>query len=116
MVNAGKRVLVVEDGPTLTHGEMKLGAGIIAARKFGASEMVERILSMLTQFLVSNQSLQINKSFKVYIKILSINHMASREARQHVKRNKLFYKNLPKKKHYGSKEEKKKMFQLLLVT
>jgi len=37
----GKRVLVVEDGPTLTHGEMKLGAGIIAARKFGASVLVD---------------------------------------------------------------------------
>jgi len=37
----GKRVLVVEDGPTLTHGEMKLGAGIVAARKFGASELVD---------------------------------------------------------------------------
>ena len=32
----GKRVLVVEDGPTLTHGEMKIGAGVVAARKFGA--------------------------------------------------------------------------------
>jgi predicted GTPase len=37
----GKRVLVVEDGPTLTHGEMKLGAGTVAARKFGAAEMVD---------------------------------------------------------------------------
>jgi predicted GTPase len=37
----GKKVLVVEDGPTLTHGEMKLGAGVIAARKFGASELVD---------------------------------------------------------------------------
>ncbi|MDP4292551.1 MAG: cyclic 2,3-diphosphoglycerate synthase [Bacteroidota bacterium] len=37
----GKRVLVVEDGPTLTHGEMKIGAGIIAARKFGAAELVD---------------------------------------------------------------------------
>lgn len=37
----GKRVLVVEDGPTLTHGEMKLGAGIIAARKFGAAELID---------------------------------------------------------------------------
>jgi predicted GTPase len=37
----GKRVLVVEDGPTLTHGEMKLGAGTIAALKFGAAEMVD---------------------------------------------------------------------------
>ena len=37
----GKRVLVVEDGPTLTHGEMKLGAGTVAARKFGAAELVD---------------------------------------------------------------------------
>ncbi|MFH0842398.1 MAG: cyclic 2,3-diphosphoglycerate synthase [Bacteroidota bacterium] len=37
----GRKVLVVEDGPTLTHGEMKLGAGVIAARKFGASELVD---------------------------------------------------------------------------
>lgn len=37
----GKRVLVVEDGPTLTHGEMKIGAGVVAARKFGASQLVD---------------------------------------------------------------------------
>lgn len=37
----GKRVLVVEDGPTLTHGEMKLGAGTVAARKYGAAELVD---------------------------------------------------------------------------
>ncbi|HUX94512.1 MAG TPA: cyclic 2,3-diphosphoglycerate synthase [Bacteroidales bacterium] len=37
----GKRVLAVEDGPTLTHGEMKLGAGVVAARKYGASELVD---------------------------------------------------------------------------
>jgi predicted GTPase len=37
----GKRVLVVEDGPTLTHGEMKIGAGVVAAHKFGAAEMVD---------------------------------------------------------------------------
>jgi len=37
----GKRVLVVEDGPTLTHGEMKIGAGIVAAKKFGAKELVD---------------------------------------------------------------------------
>jgi predicted GTPase len=37
----GKRVLVVEDGPTLTHGGMPYGAGLIAARKFGASEVVD---------------------------------------------------------------------------
>ncbi len=38
---AGKRVLVVEDGPTLTHGEMKYGAGTIAAKQFGAGEIVD---------------------------------------------------------------------------
>jgi predicted GTPase len=37
----GKRVLVVEDGPTLTHGEMKLGAGTVAAKKYGAAELVD---------------------------------------------------------------------------
>jgi predicted GTPase len=37
----GKRVLVVEDGPTLTHGEMKIGAGVVAARKFGAATLVD---------------------------------------------------------------------------
>ncbi len=36
----GKRVLIVEDGPTLTHGDMKLGAGTIAAQKFGAAEII----------------------------------------------------------------------------
>jgi predicted GTPase len=37
----GKKVLVVEDGPTLTHGEMKIGAGVVAAQKFGAGELVD---------------------------------------------------------------------------
>ena len=37
----GKRVLVVEDGPTLTHGEMAYGAGVIAAKKFGAAGLVD---------------------------------------------------------------------------
>jgi len=37
----GRRVLVVEDGPTLTHGEMRYGAGTIGARKFGAAEIVD---------------------------------------------------------------------------
>ena len=37
----GKRVLVVEDGPTLTHGEMKYGAGWVAARRFGAKTIVD---------------------------------------------------------------------------
>ena len=37
----GKSVLVVEDGPTLTHGEMAYGAGVVAAQKFGARELVD---------------------------------------------------------------------------
>ena len=38
---AGRRVVVVEDGPTLTHGGMSFGAGIVAARRFGASGLVD---------------------------------------------------------------------------
>jgi len=37
----GKRALVVEDGPTLTHGEMAFGAGVVAAEKFGAAELID---------------------------------------------------------------------------
>jgi predicted GTPase len=37
----GKRVLVIEDGPTVTHGEMAYGAGYVAARRFGAAEIVD---------------------------------------------------------------------------
>ncbi len=37
----GKRVLVIEDGPTLTHGEMTYGAGIVAAQRFGAGSIVD---------------------------------------------------------------------------
>jgi predicted GTPase len=38
---AGKRVLVVEDGPTLTHGEMNIGAGLVAAERLGAKEIID---------------------------------------------------------------------------
>jgi predicted GTPase len=38
---AGKRVIVVEDGPTLTHGGMTFGAGVVAARRFGAASLVD---------------------------------------------------------------------------
>lgn len=37
----GKRVLVIEDGPTLTHGEMQYGAGVVAARKYGAADIID---------------------------------------------------------------------------
>ncbi|MEI6122728.1 MAG: cyclic 2,3-diphosphoglycerate synthase [Bacteroidota bacterium] len=53
----GKRVLVVEDGPTLTHGEMKIGAGTVAAMKFGAAELVDP-----RQFAVG----KLAETFKIY--------------------------------------------------
>jgi predicted GTPase len=56
----GKRVLVIEDGPTLTHGEMKIGAGVVAARKFGASEMVDP-----RPFTVG----KLSETFRIYPKI-----------------------------------------------
>ena len=40
-VISGNRVLVIEDGPTVTHGEMDLGAGTLAAKKFGAKELID---------------------------------------------------------------------------
>jgi predicted GTPase len=40
-VVAGRRVLAIEDGPTLTHGEMKIGAAVVAATKYGATEFVD---------------------------------------------------------------------------
>jgi predicted GTPase len=38
---AGRRVLVIEDGPTLTHGGMRFGAGVVAARRYGAAEIID---------------------------------------------------------------------------
>ena len=71
--------------------------------------MVERILSMLSQFLISNQSLEIDNSFRIYLKILSIDHMSikKRETRQHKKQTKEFFK-LRKKKTFGAKTNKAK--------
>ena len=68
--------------------------------------MVERILSMLNQFLISNQSLEINETFKVYIKILSVEHMsvkAREKTRKHTKRTKETYQGNIKRKKYGAK-------------
>ncbi|WP_372639871.1 cyclic 2,3-diphosphoglycerate synthase [Ancylomarina sp.] len=59
----GKRVLIVEDGPTLTHGEMKIGAGTVAARKFGACEEVDA-----RPYLVG----KLKETFDIYPKIGSI--------------------------------------------
>ncbi|RUT79302.1 cyclic 2,3-diphosphoglycerate synthase [Ancylomarina longa] len=59
----GKRVLIVEDGPTLTHGEMKIGAGTIAARKFGAAEEID-----VRPFLVG----KLKETFEIYPNIGNI--------------------------------------------
>ena len=56
----GKKVLVVEDGPTLTHGEMKIGAGTVAAMKCGAAELVDP-----RQYAVG----KLAETFKIYPKI-----------------------------------------------
>ena len=56
----GKNVLVVEDGPTLTHGEMKIGAGTVAAMKCGAAELVDP-----RQYAVG----KLAETFKIYPKI-----------------------------------------------
>jgi predicted GTPase len=53
----GKKVLVVEDGPTLTHGEMKFGAGVVAARQFGAASLVDP-----RPFIVG----RLKETFKIY--------------------------------------------------
>ena len=55
-----KRVLVVEDGPTCTHGGMKLGAGTLAATKFGAAELIDP-----RPYLVG----KLNETFAIYPKI-----------------------------------------------
>ncbi len=59
----GKRVLIVEDGPTLTHGEMKIGAGVVAARKFGAAEIIDP-----RPFVVG----KIGETFTIYPEIGSV--------------------------------------------
>jgi predicted GTPase len=59
----GKRVLVVEDGPTLTHGGMRIGAGVVAARRHGAAEIVDP-----RPFLVGT----LNETFETYPDIGSV--------------------------------------------
>ncbi len=61
------------------------------------NEMVERVLKMLHQFLISNQSLRLNNTFKVYVKVLSIDHMRYKQGRRK--------KPNPKKK-YGIRTKK----------
>lgn len=45
-----------------------------------AAEMTDRVLSMLNQYLLSNQSLQVDETFQVYLKILSVEHMEHKNA------------------------------------
>ena len=74
------------------------------------TEIVERLLKMLEQFLVSNQTLKLDKTFKVYLKVLSIAHMKyQKNAKKRVnrKRTKEFYK---RKKTYGSRQKPMKKF------
>ncbi len=59
----GKKVLVVEDGPTLTHGGMKIGAGVVAAKKYGAAELVDP-----RPFTVG----KLSETFKIYPNIGSL--------------------------------------------
>ena len=68
-----------------------------------AFEMVDRVLKMLEQFLVSNQTLKLDKTFKVYVKILSIEHIKDKNVkkqREHAKRTKKTYR-----KHYGARNK-----------
>jgi hypothetical protein len=65
-----------------------------------ASEMVDRLLRMLNNFLISNQSMQVNETFKVYIKVLSIDHLNHKK--QNPQRKKVIKKKF-KPKHYGGK-------------
>lgn len=72
-----------------------------------AAEMTDRVLSMLSQYLLSNQSLQVDETFQVYLKILSIEHM---EHQQSKPKRYLFLNFLPKQKsrtraqHQGPQE------------
>jgi hypothetical protein len=71
------------------------------------NEMIERILKMLQQFLISNNSLRLNNTFKVYVKVLSIDHIKYKKGRKK--------KPNPRKKYGGSnsQEQKKTPFWLL---
>ncbi len=62
-VVAGRRVLAIEDGPTLTHGEMKIGAAVVAATKYGATEFVDP-----RPFLVG----KLKETFEIYPNIGTI--------------------------------------------
>ena len=63
------------------------------------SEMVERLLTILNLFLISNQSMRVDDTFKVYVKVLSIDHMNFKKTQKEKKKPKRKFKA----KHYGSR-------------
>jgi hypothetical protein len=65
----------------------------------GSTEMVRRLLMILNQFLQSNQSLRVNETFKVYIKVLSVSHMNEKASKKPKKPPKKRFK-----KHYGARK------------
>jgi hypothetical protein len=73
-----------------------------------SQEMVERLLKMLDQFLISNQTLKLDETFRVYLKVLSIEHINFRKSirgRIHKKRTRAFYR-----KHYGARTKPSKKY------
>jgi hypothetical protein len=79
----------------------------------GIDEMIERVLKMLQQFLISNNSLRLNNTFKVYVKVLSIDHIKYKKSRKKKKNPKK--RNLNKKIGARSDKEEKNMYWSLSV-
>ena len=77
----------------------------------GAAEMVEHVLNMLSQYLISNETLKLNKTFKLYLKILSIDRMKFQNYnsnKRKIKRTPNFYLN--RKKRIGARTKATKNF------
>ena len=73
--------------------------------QLNSAEMIERLMKMLNQFLISNQSLRVNDTFKVYVKVLSIDHLNHKK--QNPPRKKVIKKKF-KPIHYGAKSSSQK--------
>ena len=79
----------------------------------GAAEMVEHVLNMLSQYLISNETLKLNKTFKLYLKILSIDRMKFQNYnsnKRKIKRTPNFYLN--RKKELG---QELKLQKILII-
>jgi len=74
-------------------------SGFLLHDQTSSTEMVDRLLSMLNQYLISHKTLQLNKTFKVYLKILSANHSSITKANKNLRRKKL--------KHLGQNSSSK---------